>query len=126
MERVTFQNKKLVSRIQERCVATWRNNVPGFDTCSLDDPDFQGAGGLIRESLAKSCPGTASTNVATIFSTPQGEVLHVAPGALTAELLLAELEFALSVDDAVRKAGEDAAARKKACAEKHAGRQKEL
>jgi hypothetical protein len=122
MERVTFQDKKLVDRIKARCVATWKNAVPGFETVCLDDPALKGRGSFIRNSLAKCAPGAASANVSTVFSTADGKVLHIAPGALPATDLLRELELALAIDEAVREAGDDPHARESACAAKHTER----
>jgi hypothetical protein len=79
-------------------------------------------GGLIQACMTKSPPGAASTNIATIFSTADGEVLHVAPGLLSAELLGKELDFALSVAEVVQKAGSDGTARACACASAHSKR----
>jgi len=125
MERVTFQDGTLVARIKETCVATWKNAVPGFETACLDDKELRGWGAVVRAQFV-TYPGTASSNVSTVFSTADGKVLHVAPGTFSASDLLRELELALSIRDAVEAAGKDAAAREKACAAKHAERSREL
>lgn len=100
MERVTFQDESLVARIRETCVATWRNVVPGFETASIDELELSSTRRGLRE-LAGMQPGTASNNIATLFSSPEGHVLHVAPGLHSPEDLRRELDFALSVDAAV-------------------------
>jgi hypothetical protein len=126
MERVTFQNKNLVEKIKASCVCTWRNIVPGYETMALDDPEIGNQGPLLTTCMTKSPPGTASVNIATIFSTGDGKVLHIAPGLLSPEDLGKELDFALSVDRSVKEAGGDAVAREKAFTAAHDARKAQL
>ncbi len=118
MERVTFQDKKLVEKIKASCVCTWQNVFPGYETTR--------GSATVTASMARCPPGTASANVATIFSTGDGKVLHIAPGLLSPEDLARELDFALSVDRAVKEAGENAAARARAFVAAHDARRAEL
>jgi hypothetical protein len=126
MERVTFQDKKLVEKIKASCVCTWRNIVPGYETVALDDSEIGNQGPLIAACLTKSPPGSASSNIATIFSTGDGKVLHIAPGLLSPEDLAKELDFALSVDRALKEAGDDAAAREHSFVAAHDARLAQL
>lgn len=109
MERVTFQDKSLVEKIKKSCVCTWRNIVPGFETASADECGH-GDGALVLTCLTQSKPGTASQNIATIFAAADGRVLHIAPGILSPADFAKELDFALSVQAALEKAGKDRAA----------------
>jgi hypothetical protein len=121
MERVTFHDSDFVKRVQASCVATWRNAVPGFHTACLDDPRLGGCGGMVSALLLKQAAGLAPQNVATVFSTADGRVLHVAPGAFSPKDLARELDFALAVNAAVAAAPSEDAARL-LCAAKHVAR----
>jgi hypothetical protein len=114
MGRVTFQDSKVIRRVNQSFVATWRNVHPGYRVEHLEGARF--------EEVKRIPNGQASENVVTLFCTAGGELLHVVPGHWKPKDYLKEIDFALSVARAVARAGPDAEARRKAVIDMHRAR----
>jgi hypothetical protein len=111
MGRVTFQNSEVIRQVNRSFVATCHNVQPGYRVEHLEGSRF--------EEVRQIPSGQASENVVTLFSTPNGELLHVVPGHWKPKDYQKEIDFALSVARAMARAGADGPARRRAVAEKH-------
>jgi hypothetical protein len=111
MGRVTFQDAEVIRRVNGEFCATWTNVQPGYKVEHLEGARF--------EEVKQIPNGQASENVVTLLCTPKGELLHVVPGHWKPKEYLKEIDFALSVAQAVSQAGTDRDARRKAVIEKH-------
>jgi len=111
MGRVTFQDSEVIRGINRDFCATWKNVHPGYKVEHLEGARF--------EEIKRIPNGAASENVVTLFCTPAGELLHVAPGHWKPKDYLKEIDFALSVARAVARAGGNPDARRNAVIEKH-------
>lgn len=111
MGRVTFQDSEVIRCINESFCATWKNVHPGYKVEHLEGARF--------EEIKRIPNGQASENVVTLFCTPAGELLHVVPGHWKPKDYMKEIDFALSVAQAVAQAGANPDARRKAVIEKH-------
>jgi hypothetical protein len=111
MGRVTFQDSEVIRRINRDFRATWKNVHPGYKVEHLEGARF--------EEIKRIPNGQASENVVTLICTPGGELLHVVPGHWKPKDYLKEIDFALSVAQAVARAGSNPDARRKAVVEMH-------
>ncbi len=136
MERVTFLNTAVIDQVNDNFVAIWRNwasegatftkldmnvlmNRPGAQQflSELDEPVDEQAE---LSALSAGIPnGVSSEDIATIFATARGEVLHVAPGLWNPEEYLREIQFALSVNARMDEAGGDVERRHEAVVAAH-------
>src|SRR5438093_12541061 len=111
MGRVTFQNADVIRRVNHEFCSTWKNVHPGYRVEHLEGARF--------EEVKQIPDGQASENVVTLLCTPEGELLHVVPGHWKPKEYLKEIDFALSVAQAVARAGANPDARRKAVSDQH-------
>src|SRR5579871_4216722 len=113
MGRVTFQDPAVSKRVGDDFVATWKNYATGYVGQALDATQ--------ADTLVKTWKdGTASENISTLVSTPEGEVIHEILGYVKPSEYLRELDFAVSAGKAVEAAGTDPEARARALRLAHA------
>src|SRR5579871_6625032 len=122
MGRVTFRDQKVIEKVSQKFSATWLNTGTSYKgnalSCGKED---------LTSAFAAWWPsGRASSNVKTLISNPEGELLHVIPGYVKPGDLVRELDFALEVGEALDKAGTDKAARRGAFVALHEKRLKDL
>jgi len=122
MGRVTFPAPTVQPLLERHFVTTYCNAFPGFSGSELRS----GRTDLAPHFAAWWPSGTADSNVATVFATPDGEVLHFLRGFVRPEDFREEVEFALEVARAVREAGPEPAARDAAIQRLHRERRAEL
>ncbi|MBI3722663.1 hypothetical protein HY251_01715 [bacterium] len=115
MGRVTFQDQAVIKRVEDGFVASWKNYANLYVGQKLEQKNV--------DDLLKSWQdGTASENISTLVSTPEGEILHEIPGFVKASEYVRELDFAIEAGRAVESAGTDPDARRRALASAHAKR----
>src|SRR5205823_13284687 len=90
------------------------NVRPGYKVEHLEGARF--------EEIKRIPNGQASENVVTLFCTPGGELLHVVPGHWKPKDYAKEIDFALSVAQAVARAGAGSDARREAVRQTHRSR----
>ena len=111
MGRVTFQDSEVIRRINRDFSAIWKNVHPGYKVEHLEGARF--------DEIKQIPNGQASENVVTLFCTADGDLLHVVPGHWKPKDYVKEMDFALSMAQAVARAGADVNARRKVVSEKH-------
>ncbi|MBI3272583.1 MAG: hypothetical protein HYZ53_26575 [Planctomycetes bacterium] len=128
---MTFRDRAGVQGVAADFVPTWKNAQPGCRVGKVDARTFEQFAGkkaaphegdFAGDLMAELPNGQASENVATLIATADGELLHIVPGLWHAADFLNELTFALSVQDALRAAGDDPKARRESVVQAHRDR----
>src|ERR1043166_3490432 len=93
MRTVVFSDERVALAFNARFISVWVNQDP--NTKFLDDPPKPEK--YIYQPDEDLPLGTGTTNVVSIFATPEGQILDAVPGYLSAEALFCEMRLALAV-----------------------------